>query len=687
MRIFLLLFSFMATINAFAQVQRVCHAHDHYTEMMTADPDYARRSQEIELYTQQYLRSLTPDQMKTGEVIIPVVFHIVYNTAAQNISDQRILEQLETLNLDYTARNADTSTIPDPFKPLKGAFNVKFVIANRDPQGNPAVGIVRRQTTRTSFGSSSTPSPTAQPVKFTNQGGSDAWDTRYYLNIWVCNLSGGVLGYATFPASAGTPYDGIVLASRYTGTTGAGAPFNLGRTGTHEVGHYFNLRHIWGDDFNCSGSDQVADTPNQRVSTSGCPSYPLTDNCSNATPGIMFMNYMDYTNDACMYMFTQGQVNRMQAALDGPRATLLNSPGYVEPSINNNDIAITGISAPTGTSCSNTVTPVAGFTNKGDNVITSFKANYQVNGGSVVSQLWSGSLAPDSTITITFDEAISLANGAYTALFFSSDPNDTVDNNLSDDTLSVAFSFASLSSPDITGNFQICAGDSTTLTASAGSFSYAWSTGESTQSIVVKPSGTSEYSLIITDGNGCTAEALATVSVVPIPAAPEASSNSPIFAGDTLFLTANTVPGASYSWTGPEGFTSTEQNPFISNTNPLLSGEYTVSITVNGCTSESTTITVLVNNTTSVQLNELAGLTVAPNPFRAYTSVSFELSAPRTCVLSISDISGREVEKQVFQAGAGRHVLETGRNLSNGTYLLSIDTGKEQHTLKLVVIQ
>lgn len=672
-------------MNAFAQVQRVCHAHDHYTELMSADPDYARKSQEIELYTQQFLRSLTPDQMRTGEVIIPVVFHIVYNTAAQNISEQRILEQLETLNLDYTARNEDTASIPDPFKPLKGAFNVKFVLANRDPQGNPATGIVRRQTNRTSFGSSSLTTPSAQPMKFTNQGGSDAWDTRYYLNIWVCNLSGGVLGYATFPASAGTPYDGIVLASNYTGTTGAGAPYNLGRTGTHEVGHYFNLRHIWGDDTNCSGSDQVADTPNQRVSTSGCPSYPRTDNCSNAAPGIMFMNYMDYTNDACMYMFTQGQVNRMQAALDGPRKTLLNSPGYVEPKLN--DMAITSIIAPSGTSCSNTVIPSATFVNKGENAVTSFKANYQVNGGAVVSQTWTGSLAPDSSVTITFDEALSLANGAYTALFFTSEPNDTIDNNPTDDTLSVAFTFASLSSPDITGDFQICAGDSTILTAEAGSYSYAWSTGDTTQNIVVKPSGTTEYSLTITDGNGCTADALATVSVVPIPTAPEAGSNSPIFAGDTLFLTANSVPGATYSWTGPEGFTSSAQNPVITNTNPLLSGDYTVFVTVNGCVSESTTVSVLVNNATSVQVNELIGLTVAPNPFRSVTTVSFELSSPRTCVLSISDISGREVEKQIFQAGVGRNTLQTGRDLSNGTYLLSIDTGKEQHTLKLVVIQ
>src|SRR5690606_2175855 len=146
--------------------------------------------------------------------------------------------------------------------------------------------------------------------------------------------------------------------------------------------------------------------------------------------------------------------------------------------------------------------------------------------------------------------------------------------------------------------------------------------------------------------NGCTADALATVSVVPIPTAPEAGSNSPIFAGDTLFLTANSVPGATYSWTGPEGLTSSAQNPVITNTNPLLSGDYTVFVTENGCVSESTTVSVLVNNATSVQVNELIGLTVAPNPFRSVTTVSFELSSPRTCVLSISDISGREVEKQ-----------------------------------------
>jgi len=189
--------------------------------------------------------------------------------------------------------------IPAAFSGITADVQIEFCLAQRTPAGLSTNGIVRKSTTVTSFSSNDN-------VKRTANGGDDAWDATKYLNIWVCNLGGGLLGYAQFPGGA-VSTDGVVINHTAFGNTGtATAPYGLGRTATHEVGHWLNLRHIWGD-ASC-GSDLVSDTPTQQTSNYGCPTYPRVT-CSNGPAGDMFMNYMDYTNDACMYAFTNGQKN------------------------------------------------------------------------------------------------------------------------------------------------------------------------------------------------------------------------------------------------------------------------------------------------------------------------------------------------------------------------------------------
>ena len=175
--------------------------------------------------------------------------------------------------------------------------------------------MTRTQTSHDSFGSD-------DEVKFDSSGGSDAWPRDEYLNIWVCQLSGGLLGYAQFPGGPAET-DGVVITHTGFGTTGtAAAPFDQGRTATHEIGHWLNLRHIWGDDgTGCSGSDFVDDTPNQGGGNTGKPTFP-TISCNNGPNGDMFMNYMDYVDDDAMVMFTEGQITRMHACLDGPRSAI-----------------------------------------------------------------------------------------------------------------------------------------------------------------------------------------------------------------------------------------------------------------------------------------------------------------------------------------------------------------------------
>ncbi|MFN8322776.1 MAG: PKD domain-containing protein [Chitinophagales bacterium] len=302
--------------------QNRCGTMDHLQMLLQQDPTLAATRQAIEQHTQQYLNQFPNGDGSRAIITIPVVVHVVYNTTAQNISNAQIQSQIDALNLDYQKLNSDWTNTPTPWQSLVANYQIQFCLASRDPNGNTTTGIIRKQTSTTSFS-------TNDNVKRNSSGGDDAWPAASYLNLWVCNIGGGILGYAQFPGGAAAT-DGVVINYKYFGTTGtATAPYDLGRTATHEIGHWLNLYHIWGDDgTGCSGSDQVADTPNQADENYGCPTYPNVS-CSNGPNGDMFMNYMDYSDDACMYMFTNGQYARSSSlfASGGSRASLLNSLG------------------------------------------------------------------------------------------------------------------------------------------------------------------------------------------------------------------------------------------------------------------------------------------------------------------------------------------------------------------------
>lgn len=322
-----LLLSFAALMlftQGFAQEKRNCGSHEHYLQMLHENTQFAAEREKIEQQTGEY--EANPQKQTRAVKTIPVVFHVVYNTAAQNVSDAQIQSQLAVLNADFRKMNADWTNTPAVFQGLVADCEIEFCLAQQDPNGNATTGINRVSTNKTSFS-------TNDAVKYTAQGGANIWDRNKYLNIWVCNLSGGVLGYAQFPGGAAAT-DGVVITYTGFGTMGtAQAPFNKGRTATHEVGHWLNLYHIWGDDgTGCNGSDQVGDTPNQADENYGCPAFPQVS-CNNGANGDMFMNYMDYTDDACMYMFSAGQKTRMSAlfAAGGARVSLLTSPGCTPP--------------------------------------------------------------------------------------------------------------------------------------------------------------------------------------------------------------------------------------------------------------------------------------------------------------------------------------------------------------------
>ncbi|GIS08452.1 MAG: hypothetical protein CM15mP112_05640 [Flavobacteriales bacterium] len=203
------------------------------------------------------------NRLSQNIITIPVVVHVVYYNNTENISDQQIFSQIDILNEDFRRLNSDTINTPAAFQSVAADTEIEFCLATRDPNGNPTNGITRTSTTQTSFS-------TNDGVKYSSSGGKDAWNTSKYLNMWVCDLSGGLLGYTQFPGGTASS-DGVVCDYAYFGDIGtASSPYDLGRTTTHEVGHWLNLRHIWGDS-NC-GNDFCNDTPEHSGSNYGCPS-------------------------------------------------------------------------------------------------------------------------------------------------------------------------------------------------------------------------------------------------------------------------------------------------------------------------------------------------------------------------------------------------------------------------------
>lgn len=415
------------SFDAPAQMQRICGTTDVHNRLLN-DPVYQKSRSKIEQMTTNMIAQ-NPNFKATGGVItIPVVVHVLYANATQNISTAKIEAQIEQLNDDFSATNSDVGNVPAVFTPLVSNTNIQFCLATQDPNGNPTDGIRRISTTVGSFS-------TNDNIKFTASGGDDAWPRDQYLNLWVGNLSGGLLGYAQFPGGPAAT-DGVVVLYNSVGSItvpGTGAPFNLGRTATHEVGHWLNLFHINGDS-NC-GNDQVADTPTQDQLHFGCGTHPYHVNmCGGGSSpnGEMFMNYMDYVDDDCMIMFSAGQGARMNACLAGTRLSLQTSPGCTPVVLQNNDAGISSVVSPLGTVCSTTISPIVTLRNFGLITLTSVTINYQVDAGTVSNFTWNGSLATGLTTNVNLPN-VTVTTGNHTFNVYTSSPNGVPDQNAAND--------------------------------------------------------------------------------------------------------------------------------------------------------------------------------------------------------------------------------------------------------------
>lgn len=285
--------------------KRICASQEVLERQLKENPELAAKMGQIEAFTENAVLNQSENRLVNGKIEIPVVVNVLYKTAAENISLTQIQSQIDVLNKDFNALNSDYNQVPALFSGVKANVGISFVLDQ----------VIRKSTTKSSWG-------TRDAIKKIKQGGLNPTSPTTKLNLWVGTIGGGILGYAQFPGGSSTT-DGVVIDPLYVGVysnSSSSYPYNLGRTATHEVGHWLNLRHIWGD--TTCGNDLVSDTPSHNTANYGVPAYPHYSTCSG-TPVEMTMNYMDYTDDRGMYMFSTGQKARMDAVFlsGGPRVS------------------------------------------------------------------------------------------------------------------------------------------------------------------------------------------------------------------------------------------------------------------------------------------------------------------------------------------------------------------------------
>lgn len=360
----------------------------------------------------------------SSNITIPVVFHVVYKNVNENVSDAQIMSQLDVLNKDFRRLNADTLNTFSDFEASATDALINFCLAQRTPDHASTTGITRTLTTNSSF------SLTDNSIFLDSLGGKDIWDSKKYLNIYICDLDG-VIGFAGYPGTSAYR-DGIVIDFEHFGTTGtATAPYNKGRTATHEIGHWLNLMHIWGD-ASC-GDDFVADTPTQEQANYGCPAHP-SPSCGNN--GDMFQNFMDYTNDACMNLFTVGQQDRMHAAITLSRNELNTSVACYPPQ---EDISILQTNIDEGdVICKSNIDLEILLQNNSNIPLYTADIFVQLNNDSPVLHEWTGSIGASGNAIIPTSN-LSVTPGSHTLMVYCSNPNGAPDNNLFNDTLFINF--------------------------------------------------------------------------------------------------------------------------------------------------------------------------------------------------------------------------------------------------------
>jgi hypothetical protein len=626
---------------------------------------------------------------------VPVVFHIVL-TNPSLVTDAQLQAQIDQLNKDYAGLNGDSSKIPAAFKHLFAKTHIQFKLAQRTPEDVPSNGITRTTTTHSSF------SITDNSVKYTSSGGADAWDHNRFYNVWITNLSQGYLGYATFPGSSVAAEDGVVI--HYTSLPGGTSPYNMGRTLVHETGHYFYLYHIWGDENACSGTDYIDDTPNQGTFTSGCPGAPVKDQCTDTLPGILYEDFMDYTDDACMVMFTNDQVTRMEASLSTYRSSLFTSNGadpVVEFTL---DASAKSINTPIQRVCSATFSPVITLRNRGANTISSATIYASIDGGVAASTTsWTGSLATFNETAVSL-KSLTITQGTHTLTVIVSKPNGATDDNSANDTLTTVFQYYPAVTPPVTQNF------SSPVFPPAGwdiinpDLSYTWErTTVNGNACAVMPNqvymanGEKDYLRMPVVKMGEADSAWLTFKVAAAVSSDPASS----VPFDTLEVLVSTDCGATYSSVYKKWGSSliTRNYAFDDSFVPTADEWRKDSVNLTGYINDSVMIAFLNTNEyeNNIYLDDINVYTVTlnknlkdkkfmitPNPTTGGITIQFYPNPGYVKAINIFDISGQKVATQIINSmGRGSYYFDLTRVIS-GMYIVQVVTEDKVLTQKVI---
>ena len=682
-----------------AQAQEKCLTEIMFREAAAQNPQLIQNREALEQFTEQFVKQWeqTNAANKSAMVpkVIPVVVHVIHYGGPENISKAQILDQIDSLNKDYQLANADTANTPAVFRPLWGNTNVEFRMAQLDPSGNCTDGIVR----------------VYSPLTYNARNNVKAlsyWPSNMYLNMWIVNSiantggsPGQVIGFAQFPGGGPANTDGVVIKYDFMGSIGAAASNGgNGRTATHEVGHWLNLRHIWGD-ATC-GNDFVSDTPPQfEANLSICPSWPHVSNCPGNSPnGDMYTNYMDYTNGDCQNMFSAGQSTRMNAALASATS-------------NRNNLWSSGNLIATGTDGSPAVlcSPKADFIPRPKFICEGGTAQFEDIswGGEATSRSWSFPGGTPSSDTSANPTILYSTAGVYDVTLTVNNAAGTNSKTITGMVVVSASGSSTVSVPYSEGfetgffpangwyNLNTNGGsawDVTNAAASGGQYSinlYNFSgndkgpdefiTNAFNFSNVTNLVMTFDVAFALTSTTSTTNDKLAvftssncgqtwsarygkqgaalqtTTGVVASDFYPSASQ----FRTETVNLASSTVSGKNdirfrFEFTHDAG-----NNIYIDN----------------------------INLTGTVGVNEInadnANVSVYPNPSTSATYVDFSMTAAGPVNIDVMDAQGRQVSTFTDELSAGDHQYTMNGDLSKGVYFVRLTFGDRSITKKVVL--
>lgn len=429
---------FLLLMNtSFSQNLSRCVTDEQFARLSKEIPGLTNRVKATQADAFHSLRGSGSQNSVQSVITIPVVVHVLYHNANENISNTQIQSQIDVLNEDFRRLNADTNVTRNIFKPVAGDAQFQFCLAQRDPAGNVTDGITRNYCSQTSWGC-------VDSMKVTAYGGVDGWPGDSYLNIWVCNLNC-ANGYAYYPGTP-DPYDGIVVHYYVFGRVGNIAPGYSGRTATHEVGHYLGLYHPFdygqcvGTSPNDCGSsgDRICDTPASDYPAYGCDT--TLNSCTDILIDLpnQIENYMDYADDNCKNMFSLDQISRMHALTNSYRQSLLTSPACISPLITYYDAALLEIDKPFKEICEPILTPRIKMGSISSNTLTSADIYYSLDGAAYTNYSWSGALQTGYSTWITLP-TLTVSPGSHTLDCYVTNPNGLTDQNAWNDSISITF--------------------------------------------------------------------------------------------------------------------------------------------------------------------------------------------------------------------------------------------------------